>query len=108
MAFVFLYMQKTLFALLILVFSVQSCMKKDCTIRDPFTSNEIANYKCKSDCKTDAEILSSVQCVRCVSQLLDTVETCTRTDGDSLIQFYLNNPTAGHCDKIEAKLDCGN
>ena len=51
-------MQKTLFALFILVFSVQSCMKKDCTIRDPFTSIEIANYKCKSDCKTDAEILS--------------------------------------------------
>ncbi len=85
-------------------------MKKDCTIRDPFTSNEIANYKCKSNCKTDAEIIASVQCLQCITEFRDTIETCDKVYGDSLLEVYLNikHKSGGHCDKIEAKLDCGN
>jgi hypothetical protein len=108
MAFVFLGMKKTIFALFALGIVFQGCMKKDCTIRDPFTSNEIANYKCKSNCKTEAEILSSVQCLQCITAFHDTILTCDKALGDSLIAAYTLNTTAGHCDKIDAKLDCGN
>lgn len=108
MAFVFLVMLKKIVIVSTLGIMLQSCIKKECTIRNPFTSSEIANYKCKSNCKTDAEILSNVQCIRCISQMLDTVETCNRADGDSLILFYQNHPLAGHCDKVDAKLECDN
>lgn len=108
MAFVFLSMKKTLTALFAIGLVLQSCMKKDCTIRDPFTTSEIANYKCKSNCKTDAEIIASVQCLQCITEFHDTIETCDKAFGDSLLEAYTLNTKAGHCDKIDAKLDCGN
>jgi len=91
--------------ILAFAFLLQNC-GRSCSIKDPFYNQEIGNYKCKSKCKTDAQIQSTYLCVRCISQYKDTVQTCDYTLSDSLWNFYASNPNAGSCAKLAATIDC--